>query len=346
MYALRGLGETLEREGKWPEAVTIWRKSLPLWRKRGGIEEKESMYTLRKLGLALEAEHNWPEAETVHREALSISSKKGDDDPEALVDLERVVRVLANEEKFKEADQLADKVLNPAFLKKPASVELLVARVNLMGQQGRWQEAADDAAQALELQPEEHYHYHTLAGLLAMTHNRPAYQEICKRLIAKFPNPRNPFVAERLAQDCLLLTNSGVDLKLVDNLADTAVTQGSGDSSMPYFQACKAMSNYRLGRFPEAIAWGEKAADSTLAEAQAKAYAVLAMAHWQLGQQDIAREMLNKGDALAPSFGRGKDAGYLGESWVAWLVARVSLDEATALIEPAAATNANRAPLK
>jgi len=54
----------------------VWRESLSLWRKRGGIEERQSMYTLRKLGLALEAERKWPEAESVHREVLALSRKK------------------------------------------------------------------------------------------------------------------------------------------------------------------------------------------------------------------------------------------------------------------------------
>src|SRR5207247_2705487 len=92
-----------------------------LWRKRGRIEERQSMFTLRKLGLALEAARNWPEAESVYREALTISRQKGDEDPEVLVDLERVVRVLTAEKKFVEAQQLLDKILTPAFVANPAS---------------------------------------------------------------------------------------------------------------------------------------------------------------------------------------------------------------------------------
>jgi Flp pilus assembly protein TadD len=95
------------------------------------------------------------------------------------------------------------------------------------------------------------------------------------------------------------------------------------------------MSEYRLGNFSEAIAWGEKAAKSAATFAQAKAYAVLAMAHWQLGQKDEARAALARGDALAP---RAED---LGESWVAWLMARISLDEARRLIQIGSTINEN-----
>src|SRR5260370_17421668 len=145
LYTLRGLAETLEKEGKRPEAETIWRESLVLWRKRVGNEHQESMYTLRKLALALEAERNWAGAESVHREALALSRKKGDQDPEALADLEKLVRVLINERKFSEAEQLLAKALTPAFIKQPASANLVAQHVNLMGRQCPWQQAPANA---------------------------------------------------------------------------------------------------------------------------------------------------------------------------------------------------------
>ena len=136
------------------------------------------------------------------------------------------------------------------------------------------------------------------------------------------------------------MPNSGVDLALVDKLADTAVTRGGGESALPYFQAAKAMSDYRLGRFNEAIEWAEKAVKSPTAEAaaKAKAFAVQAMANWQLGQKDAAREMLANGDALGPGIAPAHVSEDLGESWVAWLFARISLDEATALVQSGATT--------
>jgi tetratricopeptide (TPR) repeat protein len=225
-------------------------------------------------------------------------------------------------------------VLTEALIKQPSSANLLVQRVNLNGRRGRWREATADAVLAAENQPTDHYRYHTLVALLATTQDRPAYEELCKRLVTKFPNPTNPFIAERIAQDCLLLPSSGVDLQLIDNLADVAVTFGNGDASLPYFQACKAMSNYRLGRFGEAVDWADKAVNCPTAEAlaKAKAFAVLAMANWQLGKQSAARSALAQGTASAPNFAPENDTADLGESWVAWLIARISLNEATKLM--------------
>jgi len=292
------------------------------------------MYTLRRLGVCLECAGNWPAAESVFKQALSISRKKGDDDPEALVDLDRAARSLMAQKKLAEAQQLLDRTLTPAFVAKPASVNLLVLRVNVMGRRGRWQEASADAAHALDHQLTDHYHYHTLATLLAMTGDRAGYEKICNRLVVKFADSTNPYVAERIAQDYLLLPNSGADLTLIDKLADRAVTAGIGTDGLPYFQACKAMSQYRLRNFSEAIAWGEKAAKSSTGFAEAKAYAIVAMAHWQLGEKEEARAALGKGDELAPAISSaGADDLDLGESWVAWLMARISLDEATKLIQ-------------
>jgi eukaryotic-like serine/threonine-protein kinase len=340
--SLFSLGERMRQRGNLTEADGVLSAALSVQRKLLGENNPDVLYSLGSLGLTLEGEGKWAEAEAAHREALAAWRKRaGNEDPQALAELEALVRVLVAQKKFGEAEQLLGEVLTSAFVRQSSSANLLVQRVDLMGRRGRWQEAAADAALALEHQPTEHYRYHTLAGLLAITHNRPAYEQLCRRILATFANTTNPYVAERMAVDCLLLPHSGVDLQVVDNLADKAVTLGSGDDFMPFFQACKAMSNYRLGRFPEAIEWAEKPLRSSLVDAQVKAYVVLAMAHWQLGQKDAARAMLAKGDSLAPNLLPMRDAEDLGASWVSRLFARISLDEATGLIQPASPNENN-----
>jgi tetratricopeptide (TPR) repeat protein len=94
------------------------------------------------------------------------------------------------------------------------------------------------------------------------------------------------------------------------------------------------MSAYRLGRFSEAIEWAQKTAESTNIYANAQACALLAMAQWQLGQKDPARHSLSKGNSLTPNVVRSHGIVDLGDPWVAWLEARISLDEAERLIQP------------
>jgi tetratricopeptide (TPR) repeat protein len=146
-----------------------------------------------------------------------------------------------------------------------------------------------------------------------------------------FTNTSNPYIAERVADDCLLLPNSGADLKQVNKLADMAVTCAPDE---PYFQGCKALSEYRQGQFSEAIVWAEKSLKSDQAFARAKGYAVMAIAQWQLGQKAKARALLADGDALAPRISPAQDTVDLGDSWAAWLFARILLDEAWQLIQP------------
>ena len=62
------------------------------------------------------------------------------------------------------------------------------------------------------------------------------------------------------------------------------------------------------------------------------------MAYWQLGEKDQAREMLAKGDSLAPRLMPASIAEDPGNAWLAWLFARIQLDEATALIKPGSTT--------
>ena len=241
------------------------------------------------------------------------------------------------QKKFGEAEQLLDEALTPAFVKIPASAGLLAARVEFMGHQGRWQEAAADAALILKYQPTEHYRYHILAGLLAITRNRADHEQLCQRILPMFTNTSNPYIAERVADDCLLLPNSGADLKQVDKLADMAVTSAADE---PYFQTCKALSEYRLGKFSEAAQWAEKPLKTSQVFAHAKGCAVLAMAQWQLGQKDVARATLAEGNTLAPVISHTNGAVDLGDSWVAWLFARITLDEAGQLIQPVTAIEA------
>src|SRR5258706_9585541 len=140
-----------------------------------------------------------------------------------------------------------------------------------------------------------------------------------------FADTSNPYIAERVADDCLLLPDSGVDLQVVDRLATKAATNGNDASAMGYFQGCKALSEYRQGQCSEAVVWAEKSLKTDQAFAHAKGCAVLAMAQWQLGQKEKARALLADGDALAPRISSARETVDLGDSWVAWLFARILL---------------------
>ena len=327
------LGDRLRQRGNLAEAQSVLDAALSIQRKLLGDEHPSTLDSMRALALVLEAEGKWSEAEAKHRETLNLRRKRdGNEDPQTLAEYEGLIRALRTQKKFAEAEQVANEALTPAFIRKPESAKLISLRLDLMGRQGRWREAAADAALALKHQPEEHYCYHILAPLLVITGDRAAYEELCRKIVVTFTNTLNPYIAERMAKDCLLVTNSGVDLAWAENFANIAVSRGEGESGQSYFQVCKALSQYRQRRFAEAVEWAEKPLKGSSLHARAQAYAVLAMAQWQLGKKDEARGMLAKGDALAPKLSFLPGAQNVGSEWLGWLFARISLDEATALI--------------
>jgi serine/threonine protein kinase len=340
LFSLRNLGITLEYQGKWGEAESLHREELASWRKQVGDDDPQTIYALEKLGSTLESEGKLPEAESGDREALALRRKKvGNDSMQTLSEYENLTRVLVQQKKFGEAEQLLNEALAPEVIGQPQSCNLLIQRLDLMGRQGRWSDAAAAASLLVKYKPTEQYPYHNLAALLAITKNRPAYAILCRKILATFTNTTDPFIDERIAKDCLFLPDSGVEVEFVDKLADKSVTLGSGHpDALPYFQVAKAMSAYRLGRSAEAIEWGEKTLKGTIIFPNAHACAILAMAHWRLGHKDVARVMLAKGNSLAPKISPIHEAVDLGDSWVAWIEARTSLDEAGQLIPPDAET--------
>src|SRR5258706_8924477 len=322
------------KQGKWDEVEALQRQALAMQQKLLSDAHPAAIDSLHNLCATLEGKGKYADAEGFHREALAFWTQRGGiETPQALTQLEALTRDLLVEKKFSEAEHVLDEALTPAFVSRPSSAQYLRMRIDLLGRKRLWPEAASDAVLLLKYQPADHYHYHLLAGLLAITDDRRAYEQLCLRIIAKFADTTNRYTAERMAQDCLLLPDAGVDLHVVDKLADTSVT-GGGDS--PFSQVCKGVSSYRLERYLEAIEWAQKALNSTFVHAQAKAYAILAMALWKLGQKDVARAMMAKGDLLALETAPGRDTGEPVDSWVGWPFARISLDEARALIQPPA----------
>src|SRR5262249_2871977 len=148
--------------------------------------------------------------------------------------------------------------------------------------QGRWPEAIAGASRFLNAQPTNHVGYHLMAPLLVQTGDQSAYEELCAKICTLFAGAKDPYVADRMAKDCLILFRSGADLKTPSALAETAVMLGAGDSgSLPYFQCCKALAELRQGRFGAAIAWAQKATEGTNPYSKAEAEAILAMSQYK-----------------------------------------------------------------
>jgi len=242
--------------------------------------------------------------------------------------------MLVGQKRFDDAEVLLDNELTPAVLKKPSSANLLYARARLRARRGRWEGAAEDVSLSVRYDPSAASHFSFLGALLAKTHDVSAYEQFCSEILKSYSDTTNIYVADQVAKACLFLPSRQVDLKLADHLADMAVTLGAGDEgAMPYFCICKALSEYRQGRYAEAAEWARKPLATTYTNAHGHAYAVLAMAEWQLGQISAAREAFAKGEALAPAALPDDIANDPGDALLRWLYARVSLEEASQLMK-------------
>ncbi len=79
--------------------------------------------------------------------------------------------------------------------------------------------------------------------------------------------------------------------------------------------------------------WAQKPLKIPGLHVHGHAYAVIAMAEWQMGNKDEARAMFTKGEALAPSIMPTLIAEDPSNNWQGWLYARIQLDEAAALMQ-------------
>jgi tetratricopeptide (TPR) repeat protein len=247
--------------------------------------------------------------------------------------------VLVQQRKYPEAEELLDEILTPAFAKERSSVAVLGRRLDLMCRQGRWNEAVSDAEALIQHQPGEYYWPYTLAAVLATNHDRSAYEDLCTQLPGTFAETSDPYVAQRIADSCLLLSNSGADMRLVAQMANRAIALANPNDGIGNFQACKALADYRENRFSEALAWAEKAQESSGVLVRARGFAVVAMAQWRLGHPEAARAALTEGEKLVPDLSSkavGKGEMDLGNNWLDLLLARIQLDEAEALVRSGA----------
>jgi len=335
--SLSSLGEIMRQQGNLREARTVSSAAITMQRKMFGENSPEVLKSLRNLASTFENRKKYREAEVTYREALAGWRKRDESESvQGLYALESVARVLIAQKNSGEAEQLLDEALTPALVQKPSSVKLLAQRVKLKARRGQWQQAAEDAGRVFEYRPSDHTRYPGLAALLIKAQNRPAYEKLRTKLLRGWSETNTCYVADQVAKASLFLPYSEADSKLIRHLADLPVTTGTNNSgALPYFQALKALSEYRQSHYSIAVEWCQKALDWPHNAVHGYASAILAMADWKMEKKEEARAMLAKGDLLAPREMPASVAEDLGDSWLAWLYARIHLDEARALIEPA-----------
>jgi pentatricopeptide repeat protein len=245
-----------------------------------------------------------------------------------------LIDVLMREGKFDDADQVFRDMLTPDVVSQPESAALLRERGTFFARRGRWKDAAADLYRAVEFDPADHWLHHLLTPLLVQSDDLEGYRRHCAQVLARFGGTNDPVVAERMAKDCLILPDAGVDLVAVAQWADTAVTKGKDQGYFLYFEFAEGLAEYRQGHFVSAVASMKKILrDSSVDWLNAQAYLVLAMAQHQSGQQNDSRDTLDKGADIVETKLPKLESGDIGVSWNDWIIVQALLHEAKALIE-------------
>ena len=253
------------------------------------------------LRLEEEARHRAVAAERVQAE-LREQAEKG-------LALERQMREMAPiTEKFTIAGRLlsqgnmeeAEQVISDIPPTIPQGSILYNALGEVYGRHGKWPAAIRNFNRSVTADPTNHYAYHYLAPLLVQTGDLGAYRKLCERALSQFAETADPTVAERIAKDCLMLPPPADSLERLAKMADIAVAAGPTNPSWPYYMFVKGLAEYRQGHFAGALEWLRKvAAQEGVPARTAQADATLAMAEYQLGQTNAAREALAQGIKIA-----------------------------------------------
>ncbi len=197
---------------------------------------------------------------------------------------------------------------------------------------GEWSNAIAYLSKLVESNPTDHLYHHWLTPALVQGGDLEGYRRHCAQVLAVFAGTTNPVIAERMAKDCLILPDSGIDLDAVARLADTAVTRGQGSLDFLYFEFSKGLAEYRLGHFASAIDWMQKVLMHQGVDFRdAQAWLVLGLAQQRSGKLAEARAALAKGNQIIKT--NLRESGEMGGDWADWIIAHALLREARQTIQ-------------
>ncbi len=218
--------------------------------------------------------------------------------------------------------------------------------------QGRWAEAAKRFHALMRAVILEGWDYSSLdysrcAVTFVEVGDRETYQQFRQSALAQFGATQDPLIAERTLKVCLLtppdreLMTALMPLYEVSakSLQPEDSTRTSEEWMIPWRCISVGLMEYRRGRPQEAIRYAERCISygpSNPARV-ATAEVIRAMAHQSAGNSKLARlELAEVRSIIQEKFTRNLDIGTGTEGyWFDWLVARILLREATALIEGA-----------
>ena len=277
-------------------------------------------------------QNNYADGEQSFRKALALRRQFHATESMPAINYRLVTVGLIEQKKFDEVKPFLSEFVNPALLPRGDYKELFEFASGALAQHGKWNDAAALAEQLHKSDPTNSSYYHILVPLLVVKGNVEEYRHLCTEIVTRFRNTTDLYVADRMAKDCLILPSAGVELTAVAALADLAVSRGSNAAAAPYFKFCKALAEFRLCHYEEAINWARLAAQGSFVCPKANAAAVIAMSQFKLNQLDNARAALAEcGKIIEEKLPKPEQD--LGTDWRDWIIAHALRSEARQLID-------------
>lgn len=206
------------------------------------------------------------------------------------------------------------------------------------GSRGQWAEVDIDLARLVQLEPTVQDNWYHRAPLLLELGDQDGYRKHVAAMLLRYGGTPDPEIAERTAKAALLLPPDPDQLAAAARMAALAVAD-TNSSNLPWREATQALVEYRQGRFELARLWVGKAlaypAPETplIASRNVLAYSILAMAQYRLGHTNEARSALDTARQIFRAQLPQANSSRIGPFWHDWLIGRLLLREAEALVE-------------
>jgi WD40 repeat protein len=194
---------------------------------------------------------------------------------------------------------------------------------------GRWKDAADLQAKALELDPTDHFVWHNDSVLRLVTGDVEGYRRVCREMLERFASTDDPNIAERSAKTCCIAPDAVSDYGPVVQLAERALNLLDVHGHRRAFLLARGMADYRYGNYEGAVDWLRQslAPGKATPLMDALANLFLAMAHHRLGEFKDAQEAFARAKALAEQSPSLDSDRYIWADWQRFHIVRREADE-------------------
>ncbi len=268
------IGEALREQKKLDEAVLALRKSIEL--------DPELVYGYFSLGQVLYDQKKLGESFEAFQKAVEV-------DPKAVAAVHARIVEMRKAQDFGEFRDREDfKRLNAAIEARGVPV---VGDQN--AQEGRFAEAERQYAAVVLSLPDDNGSALRLAFLRLAMEDRDGYEAVCREMLERFADSKDPIAQRRTVQVCLISNSPVGELDTLQRLAEAALAAGETGADVSLKALARrerGLAAYRAGDWQGALNWCRKSRELTDRKHwAAQNLMVEAMALYQLGNTQEAR---------------------------------------------------------